>query len=109
MLGVTEDTYFEMCEAMGTEPVESEIPVTLNSMPEDIQLAFSLYYKLPDRWDGMSGTYLGKDLSCFTSIASILEIEDMKTHLNLILLIDGVRVEILAERQKQKNSKSKGT
>jgi len=96
-----------MCEAMGSEPIDSEIPVSIASLPEDLQLAFVLYYKIPDRWDGMSGTYLGKDLGCFKAIADIMEIDNIKVSLDLILLIDSVRSEILAEKQKNKTKEAK--
>lgn len=90
---------------MGTEPIPEEIPVSLGSLPEDLQLAFSLYYKLPDRWEGMSGTYMGKDLSCFKAIADILEVENIKISLDFVLLIDGARIEFLALKQKNKPKK----
>lgn len=92
---------------MGNEPLQEEIPIALSDFPEEIQLAFDLYYKIPDRWDFMSGTYLGKDLSCFSTIADIMEVGDKKSSLDLILLIDNVRTEYLLARQKNKSKEVK--
>ena len=34
---MTKEMYFEMCEALGNDPVESEIPVELDDFPLEIQ------------------------------------------------------------------------
>lgn len=91
-----------MCELMGNEPLDEEIPITLSDFPEEIQICLELYYKIPDRWEYMSGTYLGKDLACFSTIADIMEIEDKKHTLEIILLVDSVRMDYLLTRQKNK-------
>lgn len=92
---------------MGNEPVEDEIPISLSDFPEELQITFELYYKIPDRWEYMSGTYLGKDLSCFSTIADIMEFGDKKSTLDLILLIDNVRSDFLLARQKNKSKEVK--
>lgn len=51
-----------MCRMLKTEPKEEEIPVDRSDLFEDTQLIFSLYDKLPMKWDGFSGQYLGKDV-----------------------------------------------
>jgi hypothetical protein len=61
--GLTKEQYFDMCEMMNSEPLESEIPVSREDLTLETQEVFSIYDKLPARWEGMSGTYLGKDLS----------------------------------------------
>ena len=58
---MTRDTYFEMCEALGTEPVEEEIPVEFEDFCLDVQEALSIYQKLRDEWDYMGGNYIGKN------------------------------------------------
>ena len=61
-LGMTKESYFEMCEMMGSEPVESEIPVEFDDFPLEVQQAFNAYRMLRDEWDTMNGNYLGKSL-----------------------------------------------
>lgn len=48
---------------MGTEPVEADIPVERSDLFLETQEVFHIYDYLPAKWEGMSGTYLGKDIS----------------------------------------------
>lgn len=52
-----------MCKIMNSEPVEEEIPIERSDLTYETQLIFNLYDKLPAKWEGFSGMYLGKDLS----------------------------------------------
>ena len=36
------------------------MPLETSSFPEEVQVAFFIFSCLSDRWDGMSGSYLGK-------------------------------------------------
>lgn len=47
---------------MGSEPLEEEIPVDREDLSIETQLVLSVYDKLPSKWEGFSGNYLGKDL-----------------------------------------------
>ena len=60
---MTKSEYLDMCEALGNEPLEEEIPVAYEELLLEVQEAISVYRKLQDSWDMMSGTYLGKNLS----------------------------------------------
>jgi hypothetical protein len=57
-----------MCELLGSEPVEEEIPITREDLNIDTQLVLSIYDKLQANWEGMSGQYLGKDLSLIPTL-----------------------------------------
>lgn len=94
-VGMTKDQYYEMCEALGTEPIEEEVPVELEDFPIEMQQAFSVYRMLRDEWDSMSGVYLGKSLIGITEVLSATEIElqDTKFITMLVRLIDYVRAE----------------
>lgn len=87
---MTKDAYFELCDALGTEPVESEIPVEYDDFYIDVQEALGIYSKLKDEWDTMNGNYLGKSYAGILDIFTILEVpvEDHKTMFNLINIID---------------------
>ena len=91
--GVTKERYFEICEAMGSEPIEGEIPVEISDFPDIVQNAFQVYGILQDNWEGMSGTYMGKVMSGIIDIFDILEMdkEDRKVMLELVSLIDSAR------------------
>ena len=57
---MTKQRYFEMCEMMGTTPIEDEIPIELEDFPDTIQTALAVYSFLRDDWDSVNGEYLGK-------------------------------------------------
>lgn len=92
---MTKASYFEMCEMLGTEPKEEDIPVEYDDFPLEVQQALSVYRMLRDEWDAMSGMYLGKSLIGITEIMDATEIdpEDRKLTITLIRMIDSVRQE----------------
>ena len=98
---MTKAAYFEMCEQLGSEPVEEEIPVDFDDFPLELQQAFIVYRMLRDEWEGMNGLYLGKSLAGIHEIffACEIEPEDYKYILILVRIIDQVR-------QEQVNSKT---
>jgi len=89
---------------MGSEPVDSEIPVELADFPDMVQTAFLVYGYMRDVWEGMSGTYMGKDMSGLSTIFEILEVEqeERKILLELVVLIDSARSQQIAS-SKPKN------
>lgn len=89
-VGMTKDAYFELCEALGNEPVEEEIPVEMDDFPMEVQVAIHVYNKLRDEWEGMSGTYMGKSLVGLKDILDIYEIpfEDRRYLLDWINVMD---------------------
>jgi hypothetical protein len=101
-LGMTKDTYFEMCEALGNEPIESEIPVEFEDFPLEVQQALIAYRMLRDEWDSMNGIYLGKSLIGITEVLEATEIdpEDRKFITMLVRTIDGVRIQEINNKQK---------
>lgn len=82
-----------MCELMGNEPVEDEIPIEFEDFPWEVQQAFSVYNMLRDEWDSMSGLYLGKTLIGIKDILDAMEIEreEHKFMIILVRMIDRVR------------------
>lgn len=90
---MTKDQYFEMCEALGTEPKDEEIPMELEDFPFEVQQAIIVYYKLKDDWDTMNGHYLGKSYSGLGEILDIFEVnqEDRKYFLEWISVLDAAR------------------
>lgn len=98
---MTRDAYFEMCEALGSEPIEEEIPVEYTDLPSDIQIVLSIYNTLKDSWNGMSGTYMGKEHNGLIDILELYEIpkEERKHTLTYINAIDNIRSSIIAAKQ----------
>lgn len=97
-----------MCEALGTEPVEDEIPVELSDFPELIQQIFSIYNLLLDHWDGMSGVFFGKRLEGLMDIFHLYQLDDYERvyTLGIIKHLDSVRSKIYAEQREQQQKAS---
>ena len=55
------------------------MPPTRGDFPLEVQVAFLLHDLLPDRWDGMSGSYFGKDLAALGTLLDVWEVEDKQT------------------------------
>jgi len=96
---MTKDDYFEMCEALGSEPLDSEIPVEYEDFCLDVQEALGIYQKLRDEWDTMNGVYLGKNYVGLVDILELLEVpvEDRRTQFELIGIIDRHRSKAIAD------------
>ena len=69
--------------------------------PTEVREAFDLHRLLADRWDGMSGYYMGKDLSSLGSLISIYEIEDPKICVYFLKHIDAVYGEMINAKVKR--------
>ena len=96
---MTKAVYYEMCEALGTEPVDEEIPVDYEDFCLDVQEALGIYQKLKDEWDTMNGIYMGKNYGGILDIFTILEVpvEDHKNLFNLIGIIDTHRSKAISD------------
>lgn len=97
---MTKDAYFEMCEVLGSEPLEEEIPIELEDFPQGVQQAFSIYFVLRDCWDSMGGSYLGKDMSNVFQFFDLYEIDgpDRLYILSLIQHMDYIRSSMISEK-----------
>jgi hypothetical protein len=101
---VTKETYFEICETLGNEPIEEEIPVDFEDFPPELQLAFDIYNTLQDSWDYMGGNYIGKSYSSIKDILEIFDIErtEMAFYLGLLSIIDNTRKELINSKKPAK-------
>lgn len=91
-----------MCEMLGNEPVEAEIPVEFDDFPLEVQQALSVYRMLKDEWEGFNGLYLGKSFIGLTEVLEYMEIDiaDRKLIVLLIKLIDGIRSALINTKEK---------
>ena len=99
---MSKEAYFEMCEALGNEPVEDEVPIEFEDFPLEVQQALIAYRMLRDEWDSMNGIYLGKSLIGIQEVLEATEIdqEDRKFITMLVRTIDGVRIQEINNKQK---------
>lgn len=95
---MTREQYFEMCQMVGSEPKEDEIPIEFEDLNEDVQYAISVYNMLQDNYDSMNGHYLGKSMAGISDIFNIMGIEDAKSCFFIIGIIDQVRSDIINKK-----------
>lgn len=103
---MTKETYFEMCEALGTEPVEEEIPIEMEDFPDFIQQCFVIYEILPDCWDSMGGNYIGKDYTIVFNLFRVYKVTDSEEILlaiNFLQNMDNVRQRLIQQQIKAKS------
>ena len=100
---MTKDSYYEMCEMLGSEPIPEEVPVEFNDLIIEAQEALRIYNNLQDSWDYMNGNYIGKNLTGFIDILDIFEVpkEDRRTMYELIMHIDMLRARSIRDSKKK--------
>ena len=89
-------------EQLGTEPGEDEIPPAMEDFPYEVQEAFDIYNLLGDRWEGMSGTYMGKDMSTYIDFCKLRSVDDLNINLYLVKMIDSIRMGIMTKKAEKK-------
>lgn len=105
---MTKEAYFEMCETMGSDPVDDEIPRIYDDFTSQSQDAIDVFNLLQDKWDGASGTYLGKDLSTIDLVFRLLGIQDNSEQLLIFTLLNaliGEHTEEVNRKMSEKRSK----
>lgn len=104
---MTADQYIEMCEQMGWEVDEDQIPKDPSELPLEAQQALILLNSLPDNFEGMSGTWMGKDYSGLAAIMDIYDIDDRKTVFELLKVAEIEMSKYYSEKARQKESMAK--
>ena len=87
-----------MCEQLGTEPNPARMPVSMDVFPEDVQYAFLIFNYMPDRWEGMSGSYMGKEWSSIDFFLNLFEIDSRKIVVFFITNIENIQVKFTNEK-----------
>lgn len=108
-VNMTKETYFEMCEMLGNEPIEEEIPVEYEDFPETVQLCLTIYTLLQDNWDPMGGNYLGKDYSLLFKFLELYQIpqEEHLLAMGFMQSMDNVRTKLISDKIKAKAPSTK--
>ena len=77
-------------QRLGREPVPDKMPIEERDFPYEVQLAFFIHSLLPDRWEGMSGSYLGKDWSALIGLLEIYNIDNKPIVTYFLKIIDNL-------------------
>ena len=92
---------------MGWEPDENQMPIDPSTLSLEVQQALVLLNALPDNWEGMSGSWMGKDYSGLSAIMDIYEIDDRRVVFELLKQAEQELGEYYTQKQKEQESLSK--
>jgi len=90
------------------------MPLEASAFPHEVQVAFFVLGLLPDRYEGASGTYLGKDWSSANFIFEVYKIEEVQTVIFFAKTYETMLVNQKAEeadrkrKQQERRAKSGG-
>ncbi len=104
---ITVDAYLQMCHQLDQEPDPDEMPPEIGDFPLEIQEAFLIHAMLPDRWDGASGSYMGKDWAPLRDLLDIHEIEDKRTVCYFLKHVESTNTININEELKRKQDADK--
>ena len=81
----------------------------MGDFPPEVQVAFLLHDLLPDRWDGMSGSYFGKDMAARGTLLDVHEVDDKRNTVLWIKQIEAKNSEVINKKidRKRKASQNK--
>jgi len=96
-----------MCEQMGWEPDDLEIPLEIEDLSYEASIALLLFNILPDKIEGMNGLWLGKDFSGLGDIMSIYGIEKNRDAFDLLQVCISECSKHYEAQRKMEESKNK--
>jgi len=91
-----------MCEQMGWEPKEEELPQDGTNLSLECQQALTILNALPDMWEGMNGTWLGKDYSGLSAVMDIYEVESRREVFELLKEAESILGKYYAQQSKSR-------
>lgn len=99
---MTKDQYLEMCEFLGNEPKEEEIPIALEDLPIEIEQAYTIYRALPAEHDPMTNKFIGKPVEKSLNLIDLYEFSEPKEIFRLLLIIDSLEREYVSKTSGKK-------
>lgn len=105
------DKYLKICEQLGEQPDPEKMPLAASSFPEEVQVAFFIHDMLSDKWDGMSGSYMGKDWTDASFLVQLHEVDNARCVIYFAKLYERLvmsfRADEAEKRRKAEERKSK--
>lgn len=99
-LGVTPETYLEICSFTGNEPKEEEVPVEFGDLFEETQLLFEIYELLDTNYS-FGGDFLGKSFSNLEFLFKVYHLDKdlYKVYLLWLKTIDRKNIDIYMSKK----------
>lgn len=102
---MSKDQYLLLMEQLGQDPNPEEIPLEFSDFPYEVQEAIKIFSILPDIYEGMSGTYMGKDYTILPYLMDeIFKVENKQETMMYLVMINKIVTDI---RQKEQQRKQK--
>ena len=103
---MTRERYFKMCEQLGKEPIEDEIPPDWEDFPNIVISALTTFSQLGNRMAPDIG-YLGKDFTNLPYYTSIHGVEDEELFLEILTFLESRAINTSQEQLKKERDKLK--
>ena len=103
---MTQERYLKMCEQMGKEPDEAEMPPDLEDFPEIVIQALNTFSHLGDRTYPDIG-YMGKDFTNLSHYLDINGIENTELFLEILTYLESRAIKQSQEALKREREKLK--
>ena len=87
---------------MGWEPKEEELPQDGANLSLECQQALTILNALPDNWEGMNGTWLGKDYSGLSAVMDIYQVESRREVFELLKEAESILGKYYAQQTKSR-------
>ena len=78
------------------------MPLESADFPVEVQVAFFVFGYLEDRWEGMSGSYLGKNWNNIEYLFKLFDIKEPRLTLEIMKIYESVIVQYKAEEAEKK-------
>ena len=101
-----------ICHQLGEEPDPAKMPLETSDFPSEVQVAFFIFGFLEDIWDGMSGSYMGKNWNNIEYLFNLYEVDEPRTMLYIMKMWEGIlvahRVDKAEKHKKAEQRRSAG-
>ena len=104
--GMTRERYLDLCEQMGNEPIEEEIPPDWSDLPEIVTHAVNTFNLMGDRVYPEIG-YVGKDYTNLNHYIELYAIEDKEFFLHVLSWLDSRAIKKSSDQLKREYDKMK--
>ncbi len=78
------------------------MPLEASAFPQEVQVAFFMFDLLPDRWDGNSGLYMGKDWAAANFLFDLYGVEDRRDIVYFMKVYENLVINARAEETERK-------
>ena len=104
--GMTRERYLELCEQMGNEPIDDEIPPDFDDLPDIMVYAVNTFNMMGDKVYADIG-YTGKDYTNVSHYIELYGIEDKEYFFQLLSWLDSRAIKKSSEDMKRQYEKAK--